>query len=230
MLLLEDQRRRPIRMIVTSIVNPIATGNVVKCLLKNFADNILPLLVLTPGSQYHSSAGATIRQPKDSDGAYFHGCLTMSALLLKEVSQSQAPFLKVIISQLWIMTIDGLREAVERKPVKEGLFQAKFGNNIPALGNGSARRPDLGYLWARSLQGHDANLRAHATLSKEPSEMSSNRALISWIDILGSAMRGCTTHFPKTYRTNYVQNYSIGLQQMMGCDDRTVYLIENPLS
>lgn len=39
-----------------------------------------------------------------------------------------------------------------------------------------------------------------------------NRAMISWPDILGSAMRGRRSHFAETYRTNYDRDQSIGLQ------------------
>jgi len=46
-----------------------------------------------------------------------------------------------------------------------------------------------------------------------------NKAIIPWVDILGSAMRGRKTHFAETYRTNYDRDQSIGLQPMMGCED-----------
>ncbi|KAE8149009.1 fungal-specific transcription factor domain-containing protein [Aspergillus avenaceus] len=49
--------------------------------------------------------------------------------------------------------------------------------------------------------------------------------LTSWIDILGSAMHGRTPEFAHTYRSKHLSGSSLGLRELMGCDDRVMYLI-----
>ncbi|PYI15410.1 C6 transcription factor NosA [Aspergillus violaceofuscus CBS 115571] len=49
--------------------------------------------------------------------------------------------------------------------------------------------------------------------------------LASWIDILGSTMHGKTPEFAHTYRSKHLSGSSLGLRELMGCDDRVMYLI-----
>ncbi|KAJ5579721.1 C6 finger domain transcription factor nosA [Penicillium hispanicum] len=49
--------------------------------------------------------------------------------------------------------------------------------------------------------------------------------LTSWIDILGSTMVGKTPQFAHTYRSKHLSGTSTGLRELMGCDDRIMYLI-----
>jgi hypothetical protein len=50
-------------------------------------------------------------------------------------------------------------------------------------------------------------------------------SLTAWIDILGATMIGKTPQFAHNYRTKHLSGTSTGLRELMGCDDRIMYLI-----
>ena len=49
--------------------------------------------------------------------------------------------------------------------------------------------------------------------------------LTAWIDILGATMLGRAPVFADTYREKHLSFGASGLREMMGCDDRVMYLI-----
>ncbi|CAI7664015.1 unnamed protein product [Penicillium bialowiezense] len=49
--------------------------------------------------------------------------------------------------------------------------------------------------------------------------------LTSWIDILGATMMGKTPQFAHQYRSKYLGQTMSGLRELMGCDDKVMYLI-----
>jgi hypothetical protein len=51
------------------------------------------------------------------------------------------------------------------------------------------------------------------------------KTLTAWIDILGATMLGTTPQFAHNYRTKHLSGTSSGLRELMGCDDRIMYLI-----
>lgn len=52
-----------------------------------------------------------------------------------------------------------------------------------------------------------------------------NMTLTAWIDILGATMLGRAPQFADTYREKHLSNGISGLRELMGCDDRVMYLI-----
>jgi hypothetical protein len=54
-----------------------------------------------------------------------------------------------------------------------------------------------------------------------------NMTLTAWIDILGATMQGRAPTFAHTYREKHLSptNPSLGLRELMGCEDRVMYLI-----
>ncbi|CAG8923629.1 unnamed protein product [Penicillium salamii] len=50
-------------------------------------------------------------------------------------------------------------------------------------------------------------------------------SLTSWIDILGATMVGKTPQFAHQYRSKYLSQTMSGLRELMGCDDKVMYLI-----
>jgi C6 transcription factor Pro1 len=52
-----------------------------------------------------------------------------------------------------------------------------------------------------------------------------NMTLAAWIDILGSTMLGRKPAFADTYREKLVASSTSGLAELMGCEDRIMYLI-----
>jgi len=52
-----------------------------------------------------------------------------------------------------------------------------------------------------------------------------NMTLTSWIDILGATMLGRAPLFADTYRIKHLSAGNSGLRELMGCEDRVMYLI-----
>lgn len=52
-----------------------------------------------------------------------------------------------------------------------------------------------------------------------------NMTLTAWIDILGATMLGRAPLFADTYRIKHLSAGSAGLRELMGCEDRVMYLI-----
>ena len=52
-----------------------------------------------------------------------------------------------------------------------------------------------------------------------------NMTLTSWIDILGATMLGRAPQFANTYRDKHLSASTSGLCELMGCEDRMMYLI-----
>ena len=52
-----------------------------------------------------------------------------------------------------------------------------------------------------------------------------NMTLAAWIDILGATMLGRTPAFADAYREKLISDATSGLAELMGCDDRIMYLI-----
>ena len=47
----------------------------------------------------------------------------------------------------------------------------------------------------------------------------------TWVDILGATMKARSPVFAPSYQTKFEDNTSSGLREMMGCDDKVMYLI-----
>ncbi|KAI9885433.1 MAG: hypothetical protein M1823_002781 [Watsoniomyces obsoletus] len=65
----------------------------------------------------------------------------------------------------------------------------------------------------------------HQQQQSGPDAPSFNMALTSWIDILGATMHGRSPVFAHHYREKHLVGTSSGLCELMGCDDRIMYLI-----
>jgi hypothetical protein len=52
-----------------------------------------------------------------------------------------------------------------------------------------------------------------------------NMTLTAWIDILGATMLGRAPQFADTYREKHLSSMPSGLRELMGCEDRVMYLI-----
>jgi len=65
-----------------------------------------------------------------------------------------------------------------------------------------------------------------AALNGQPhTQPSFNMTLTSWIDILGATMLGRAPQFADMYREKLIADASSGLSELMGCEDRIMYVI-----
>ncbi|PSK43750.1 Transcriptional activator protein UGA3 [Elsinoe australis] len=62
-------------------------------------------------------------------------------------------------------------------------------------------------------------------LTGETGQPPFSMTLFAWVDILGATMRGKSPVLADVYRELNIANRTIGLQELMGCDDMLMYLI-----
>jgi len=189
-------------------------------LLNNFVDNVLPLIFPIFGFEIQSPLRSNLIQALEKNETYYHCCLSMSAFHLKATEPLHSELVDKDI-HYWGMAISSLRKSLESKTCHQEIIEAILGIiflqcsmsqpedhmfSIPWLGHFQAIIPLVSEL--DLLHCNDSNVRNVLNMS-----------ILHWVDILGSTMRGCAPHF------TYGCSSSIGLCEVMGCDDRTMFLI-----
>ena len=201
-------------------------------LLDHFINNVLRLIF--PVLEAHEQAqprAQTILHALETNKCYLHCCLSVAAIHLKttegldgeQINHDIMRHRYEAVSQL----CQALGEDVEHEEILDATLAMIFFHC--SVGPADDHLPDIP--WSDHFQAA-SNLVNRLGL---PTEMlncggpyltpSFNMTLASWIDILGSTMQGTTPQFAHTYRSKHLGGSSSGLRELMGCDDRVMYLI-----
>ncbi|KAB8228759.1 Zn(II)2Cys6 transcription factor [Aspergillus alliaceus] len=189
-------------------------------LLENFLDNMMMLIF--PIVDAHQVGPARIREIfglMQNNRAYFHCCLSFGAIHLKSSLGMDDQMDHDIMQHRY----DAISHLCRLLSKRSGYMQVIDATLAFILFHCSLGTPD-DYLpdvpWTSHFQGV-----AHLVknLNYAPSQF--NVTLIAWIDIIAATMAGSTPHFSHTYRAKHLGGHTSGLQQLMGCDDRVMYLI-----
>ncbi|KAI9724508.1 MAG: hypothetical protein M1812_000576 [Candelaria pacifica] len=206
-------------------------------LLDHFIDNVLRLIFPILDVNQHGSARSDVILPAlESNKCYLHCCLSISALHLKATERLQGEQIDSDIMRHRYATISELCEALNRDTEHQQILEATLGMIFfqCSVGRPDDCLPDIPwhqhFLAATSLV---QKLDLPRTLTSIPSSDTSssvthppfNMTLTSWIDILGATMLGRAPHFADTYREKHLSSSTSGLCELMGCDDRVMYLI-----
>ncbi|KAI9039051.1 uncharacterized protein KD926_010036 [Aspergillus affinis] len=188
--------------------------------LDHFIDNLLdlgfPIVRLHHAGQRRLNETFKIMQYNRS---FLHCCLSVAAIHMK-TSQGLDDQMDHEIMQHRYEAISLLCQALARghNPIQVidatlGMifFHCKISNTDDYLPN---------IPWHAHFEGVATLVKR---LEKSPSQF--NISLITWIDILGSTMKGTTPHFAHAYRTKHLSGKPSGLRGLMGCADRVMYLI-----
>ncbi|KAL2820828.1 fungal-specific transcription factor domain-containing protein [Aspergillus cavernicola] len=190
-------------------------------LLNHFVDSVIPLVF--PMSEALQSGPERVREILSSvrtNRSYMHCCLSVAAIHMK--------------------TSMGMEDEMDHDIVKhryEAICQLTKAHNRTNSNQVEAMDATLAMIFYHCSVGTSddylpdipwhAHFRAVSNIVKRlhsaPSQL--NVSLIAWIDILGATMLGETPQFAHTYRTKHLGGVSSGLQSLMGCDDRVMYLI-----
>lgn len=203
-------------------------------LLNHFLENVASLVFpVFDKSQYGSVRSDIILPALETNKCYQHCCLSIAAMHLK--ATGQAPDAKQIdedimrhrfetVSQL----CQSFTENTEHAHMLEATLSLIFFQASVAI-------PDDGLLdipWHQHFQGAVSLIEnlglTHAPLGAPgtaPLPRSFNMTLAAWIDIIGSTMVGRVPAFADLYRERVETNIPTGLAELMGCDDRVMYLI-----
>ncbi|RAH65958.1 Zn(II)2Cys6 transcription factor [Aspergillus aculeatinus CBS 121060] len=189
-------------------------------LLDNFIDHVvrlvLPIPEIYPGHNVH------VREIVNSmmtNRSYLHCCLSVSAIHLK-TSMGMEDQMDHDIMQHRYAAISQLSRALNRPNSSVQVMDATLAMIFyPCMiSTPENYLPDIP--WSQHFQ---AVTNLVKKLQYPPSPF--NVSLITWIDILGATMTGRSPEFSHTYRTKHLRGIASGLQQLMGCDDRVMYLI-----
>lgn len=190
-------------------------------LLNHFIDNVIPLVF--PMSEPLQTGPGRVREIFSlvkSNRSYMHCCLSVSAIHLKTSMGMHDEMDHDIVKHRY-EAICQLTEALKNaNNNKIGFMDATLAIIFYncSVGTSDDYLPDIP--WHAHFRGVTNVVKM---LHSAPSRF--NVSLIAWIDILGATMLGETPHFAHTYRTKHLRGVSSGLQPLMGCDDRIMYLI-----
>ncbi|KAE8385231.1 fungal-specific transcription factor domain-containing protein [Aspergillus alliaceus] len=191
-----------------------------RSLLDHFVDNVLRLIFPIIG--VHQGGTACINEIlklMQSNRSYLHCCLSAGAIHLK-TSMGMEDQMDHDIMQHRYAAISQLSGILGRGSGHMQILDATLAMILYhcSVGTTDDYLPDVP--WTTHFQAVTSIIKK---LNCAPNQF--NISLISWIDILGSTMLGTTPEFSHTHRTKHLSGTPSGLQQLMGCDDKVMYLI-----
>lgn len=202
-------------------------------LLDHFIKAVLPNIFPILESNQHGSVGSDLILPAlQSNSVYLHCCLSIAAEHLKMQNNDAKGTVDEDIMRHRYATIWGLCEALKHDENHQQILEAALGLIFfPSL----VGRPGdalLDIAWHQHFQAavslvQKLDLPRIVTEPTAPRVQTPfNMTLASWVDILGATMQGISPVFAHTYREKHLsQNPHLGLRELMGCDDRVMYLI-----
>jgi C6 transcription factor Pro1 len=199
-------------------------------LLNHFVENVLRLIFPVLDVNQHGSARSDAILPAlEANKTYLHCCLSISALHLKSTQGIQSEQIDNDIMRHKFATINGLCEALNLDTDHAKILEATLGLIFfqCSVGRPDDCLPDIP--WHSHFQAATSlinklelpmqlvnNTQAHPPF---------NMTVAAWIDILGATMLGRAPSFADTYREKNVANSPAGLAELMGCEDRIMFLI-----
>lgn len=221
----------------TTQINSLMQSNVEvsnqdRPLLNHFLHHVLRLIF--PVLDVHHRGTARIQsifQALETNPCYLHCCLSVAAIHLKTTEGVLGERIDHDIMRHRYEAISQLCQALSQDENHAEILDATLAMILLncSVGPTDDYLPDIP--WFDHFQavtnlvdrlGYATTIvddgRSHPT---PPFSMS----LASWIDILGATMLGKTPHFAHEYRSRHLSGSSSGFRELMGCDDRVMYLI-----
>ena len=203
-----------------------------KGLLDHFIDNVIRLIFPILEVHQHGSARAEVILPAlESNKCYLHCCLSVAAMHLKSVRKESHENIDNDILRHRFATVTELCTALKRDTDHMQILEAALGMIFfqCSVGRPDDSLPDIP--WHQHFQAASNLVRKldlpHAMVHVNSAKMHPpfNMTLATWIDILGATMLGQSPSFAHTYREKREAGSTSGLSELMGCEDRTMYVI-----
>ncbi|KAF6835169.1 hypothetical protein CMUS01_05870 [Colletotrichum musicola] len=202
-------------------------------LLDHFVQFVLPTVFPILESNQHGSVGSDLILPAlQNNKCYLHCCLSIAAQHYKATMNIPGEEIDQDIMRHRYATISSLCEALGRDENHQEILDAALGLIFfqCVVGRYDDALPDIP--WHQHFQAAISLVQKLdlPRLVSEPNEPMAqtpfNMTLTSWIDILGATMQANAPTFAHTYREKHLSaNPSLGLRELMGCEDRVMYLI-----
>ena len=205
-----------------------------KYLFNHFLEKVLKLIFPILDANQHGSARTDIILPAlEQNTAYLHCCLSVAATHMKATEGLTGEQIDNDIVRHRYAAISELCEALGKDVDHAGILEATLGMIFfqCSVGRPDDVLPDIP--WHQHFQAATNLIQKldlpevvkSMALNPAPMRPPFNMTLASWIDILGSTMLGRSPVFSDTYRELNTQNGSAGLSELMGCDDKVMFLI-----
>ena len=204
-------------------------------LLTHFIQFVLPAIFpILEANQHGSVASDLILPALQSNKGYLHCCLSTAAQHYKAMMGAHADEIDGDIMRHRYATISAVCDALNRDENHQEILEAALGLIFfqCVVGRFDDSLPDIP--WHQHFQAAVSLVqkldlpRIVSDLNPEPpAQAPFNMTLTAWIAILGATMQGRAPTFAHTYREKHLSpsNPSLGLRELMGCDDRVMYLI-----
>lgn len=204
-----------------------------KYLLNHFLDKVIKLIFPILDANQHGSTRTDLVLPAlETNKAYLHCCLSIAATHMKATEGLTGEQIDNDIVRHRYSAISELCEALNQDTNHDRILEATLGMIFfqCSVGRPDDALPDIP--WHQHFQAA-TSLVNKLELPSNVIELSAsgsshppfNMTLASWIDILGSTMLGRAPVFADTYRELNMANGSAGLAELMGCDDKIMFLI-----
>ncbi|KAK8138412.1 Transcriptional regulatory protein pro1 [Apiospora sp. TS-2023a] len=203
-------------------------------LLDHFVQFVLPTIFPIIETNQHGSVGSGLILPAlQNNKAYLHCCLMVAAQHYKATMNIQSDDIDNDIMRHRQATIMALCAALNQDENHQQILEATLGLIFfqCSVGRYDDGLPDIP--WHQHFEAVKSlvtklDLPRMVSDPMEPlAQTPFNMTLTAWIDILGATMQGRAPTFAHTYRDKHLSttNSSLGLRELMGCDDRVMYLI-----
>ncbi|KAI9375204.1 fungal-specific transcription factor domain-containing protein [Aspergillus egyptiacus] len=198
-------------------------------LLDHFINNVLRLIF--PVNEAHQRGylrAQAILQALETNKCYLHCCLSVAAIHLKTTEGITGEQIDHDIMRNRFEAISQLCQALGEDSNHQEILDATLAMIFfhCSVGPADDYLPDIP--WLDHFQPA-ANLVQRLGLTADPPSPyvlpPFSMTLTAWIDILGSTMYRRTPEFAHTYRSKHLGGVSLGLRELMGCEDRVMYLI-----
>ncbi|KAM4054931.1 fungal specific transcription factor [Hirsutella rhossiliensis] len=203
-------------------------------LLDHFVQFVLPTIFPILESNQHGSVASDLILPAlQSNSVYLHCCLSIAAQHIKTQAKAPSEEIDQDIMRHRYATIYSLCEALKRDEDHQQILEATLGLIFFQCVVGRFDDDLLDIAWHQHFQAA-INLVQKLDLPRlvsapagQVAQAPFNMTLTGWIDILGATMQGTSPTFAHTYREKHLSqaNHQLGLRELMGCEDRVMYLI-----
>lgn len=201
-------------------------------LLNHFVDNVLRLNFPIPEvHQRGHERFQGVLHSLEANKSYLHCCLSVAAIHLKSTIGIEGEEIDHDILRHRFEAVSQLCQSLNQDTEHEKILEATLAMIFfhCSVGGPDDYLPDIAwndhFVAATSLINKmdlpNALIQCNTPFMQPPFNMT----LASWIDILGATMLGKSPQFAHTYRAKHLSGTSSGLRDLMGCDDRVMYLI-----
>lgn len=199
-------------------------------LLNHFIDNVVRLIFPVLEVNQHGSARTDVILPAlESNKTYLSCCLSIAALHLKSTQQMPNEQLDNDFMRHKFATINQLCEQLQLDADHSKILEATLGMIFFQcfVGRPEDSHPDIpwhSHFQAASQLVNKLEL-PFQLVNNTQAHPAFNMTVASWIDILGATMLGRAPIYADTYREKNIANSVAGLGELMGCEDRIMFLI-----